>query len=227
MRSDVLEQISSFLSVCTRWVGTSSSILLAHFHFMIEENMNIIEKFGIASIEHSLLHKTPRILTKESVLYLNLMVFNCKESSTKKPFTHLQTPSPSSEQAAGLTTLLPITTWYSCRQVPLRHREKNKWKRNTSDWLKFNGYIHDWILRRLCKMPVLQPRVSFCCWNKSGYLQKSKLMHFGGLIGKQEQWASQRMQQSKSDVTSIKSPVSPLHFLQSGQAPHKLIIWHI
>lgn len=72
--------------------------------------MNIIEKFGIASIEHSLLHKTPRILTKESVLYLNLMVFNCKESSTKKPFTHLQTPSPSSEQAAGLTTLLPITT---------------------------------------------------------------------------------------------------------------------
>lgn len=72
--------------------------------------MNIIEKCGAASTGYLLLHEAPRILAGESALCLNLMAFRYKETRAKKPFTHLQSPSPSSEQTACLTTLLANNT---------------------------------------------------------------------------------------------------------------------
>lgn len=119
------QMISSCVCQVRRDLSAHLSSLLAHSHFMSEENMNIIEKCGVASREYVLLHEARRILAGELVLCLKLTVFRCKETGTKKLFTHLPftllLPALSRQHVSQHSSL---TTWYSCRQVPLRHRGK-------------------------------------------------------------------------------------------------------
>ena len=121
--------ISSCVCQVSRDLLTHLSSLLAHFYFMSEENMNIIDKCGAASTGYLLLHEAPRILAGESVLCLNLTAFTCKETSTKRRFTHLQTPSfPLSKQTACLTTLLTNNTVQLQASATEAQRKKNKIK---------------------------------------------------------------------------------------------------
>lgn len=117
------DQIISFC-VCqvSRDLLTQHSSLLAHFHVMSDENINIIDKCGTAStgsfVAWGIQNSGWRVCFS-----LNLMVFRCKETNTKKPFDHLQTPLPALSRQY-VSQYSSLTTWYSCRQVPLKHRGK-------------------------------------------------------------------------------------------------------